>query len=462
MGKPLSPYTHGERPGEGSAFHDRSVARLRMTMRVKPSTKPSAGIAALGLSSEATARAQVAWAKDWPKTQRTYRACRVPFLKPAAIRSLCRRVKMQPDAAGAIARAAAGIASDPALERIAWHLHWMVFHSGVPQLIPAYSWPLMEERFGEPGRLLYAVAVLSGLPMLERANAGRGIPRRITRETLADVEVWMRDHLASHGSWGFTRQGWLMLHCAGRLLRLGRVQFEPTKFGQNLVVYRHCRSGQARALVGHGARIDADGQFVPPDQKRKPREWKATITRRDQTIRGYWITPRGYVEREAVELDAREWKVALKKGDPMLGVHIPAMGPMNFADCGESFAAALRCFPRWFPRLRFRGFCSASWLFDDQLGDCLPAESNIVRFQREFYLTPLEGTSDFQTWERVFGTKPENPDAAPRDTSLRRAILDHARKGGRWRSGGMFLLCEDLKWGKQVYRSRDAAPRSSI
>lgn len=424
-----------------------------MRKKSTPTFKPSAAIAALGLSIETATKAQAAWAADWSRSQRTYRAGRIPFLKPSTIRSLCQRVGMQQDAREAIDRAAAGIAADPALERIAWHCHWMTFHSGRPQQIPSYSWPSMDEHSGEPGRLLYAVVVLSGLPGLERANAKRGIPVLITRETLADVEVWMRDHLARHGVWGFTRQGWLMLHLAGRNLRLGRLQFEPTTFSQNIVVYRHRHTGRTIALVGHGARMDAQGQFVPADQQPGRGEWTATITRHNQVIRGFCITPRGQVQRQAMDLRSREWKIVLKKGDPMLGVHIPAMGPMDFTECGKSFAAALRCFPRWFERHHFRGFCSASWLFDDQLGDYLPSQSNIVRFQREFYLTPLEGTSDFQTWERVFGSKPDNLDTAPRDTTLRCVILDHVKRKGCWRCGGMFLLREDLKWGQQVYRS---------
>jgi hypothetical protein len=417
--------------------------------------KLRAAIAALGLPPDAAAKARAAWGKDWARSGRAYKPGRVAFLAPAAVRGLCRRVKMPADAAVALLQAARGVASSPALERIAWHCHWMLVRSGTPQLGAAYRWPILGEKFGEPGRLVYALVCLSALPRLEKINARRGVPPRITRDTMADVEVWMRDYLARHGRWGFDRQGWLMLHCHARNFRLGRLQFEPAVFKQSIAVYRHARTGEAVALAGHGSRFDHGGRFTSAKAPTAGGGWRATLTRRGQTIRGYPISPLGFALRQAVELDARQWKPALKKGDPVLYVHVPAMGPMDFDACGKSFAAAMRFFPRHFPKHKFKAFCSGSWLFDDQLGDHLPAESNIVRFQREFYLLPLEEASDFQTWERVFGSKPEDLARAPRDTALRRAILDHALKGGRWRAAGMVLLRGDLDWGKQVYRRNE-------
>jgi hypothetical protein len=81
----------------------------------------------------------------------------------------------------------------------------------------------------------------------------------------------------------------------------------------------------------------------------------------------------------------------------------------------------------------------------------LPPDSNIVRFQKEFYLFPIfsGGRSGF---ERIFGGDFRDLSKAPRDTTLRRAVLGHLEAGGYLRGGGALLFAEDLDWGAQVYR----------
>jgi hypothetical protein len=140
----------------------------------------------------------------------------------------------------------------------------------------------------------------------------------------------------------------------------------------------------------------------------------------------------------------------------MLEMHIPAGTPMGFEACGQSLHQALAFFSRYFPDRPYRGFCCTSWLLDSQLPDLLPASSNLVRFMQEFYCYPRLSNAT-QTFERVFGGEPQDLSTAPRDTTLRRAILDHALAGGRMRSGGVFMLADDLRWGEQVYL-RKAGP----
>jgi hypothetical protein len=55
----------------------------------------------------------------------------------------------------------------------------------------------------------------------------------------------------------------------------------------------------------------------------------------------------------------------------------------------------------------------------------------------------------------IFGSGDVDLKTAPRDTSLRRALLDHVAADGRLIGGGMFLLLEDFQYyGEQVYRNQ--------
>ena len=67
------------------------------------------------------------------------------------------------------------------------------------------------------------------------------------------------------------------------------------------------------------------------------------------------------------------------------------------------------------------------------------------------HLYPLPNAGDWGLFERVFGRRYDDISAAPRDTALRRAIIDHMLAGGHFHAGGCLLFPEDLDWGSEAY-----------
>ncbi|WP_208875729.1 acyltransferase domain-containing protein [Streptomyces armeniacus] len=137
-----------------------------------------------------------------------------------------------------------------------------------------------------------------------------------------------------------------------------------------------------------------------------------------------------------------------RDGEPVLNVHIPGDGPMKPALCDASFAAARDFAARHFPATPYTYATCHSWLLDGQLAASLPADANIVRFQRRFRLFGSRPVCDDDVLEFVFhvppGTAGPDLDQLPRDTALQRAILDRLRSGGHWRLGhGWTPLRED-------------------
>ncbi|GAA3511798.1 acyltransferase domain-containing protein [Actinocatenispora rupis] len=116
---------------------------------------------------------------------------------------------------------------------------------------------------------------------------------------------------------------------------------------------------------------------------------------------------------------------------PTLDAHIPESGPMTPAACDASFAAAPGFFLRHFGT-RYDVAACTSWLMDDQLTEYLPAESNIVRFQRRFRLAPGGYEGDRNIIEFVFRRIDPDLDDLPQDTSLQRAVVSHLRAGRHW------------------------------
>jgi hypothetical protein len=65
-----------------------------------------------------------------------------------------------------------------------------------------------------------------------------------------------------------------------------------------------------------------------------------------------------------------------------------------------------------------------------------------VRFLNDYHLFPLKSKEEW-TLDRVFGTPQIDPATAPRDTRLRRAMLDFMAAGHRMIAAGGFILRED-------------------
>jgi len=129
----------------------------------------------------------------------------------------------------------------------------------------------------------------------------------------------------------------------------------------------------------------------------------------------------------------------LRTGEIALNTHIPDDDRLYPAACDESFATAREFFPRHFPE-RPVIFTCHSWLMDDQLAEYLPADSNLVRFQRRFRLVPTpRHISDKTILELVFHRRhagTEIPESVltelPQQTTLQRAYVRHIRSGRHW------------------------------
>lgn len=125
--------------------------------------------------------------------------------------------------------------------------------------------------------------------------------------------------------------------------------------------------------------------------------------------------------------------VGFVRGAPAAGIHIPAIGPLTPQACDDSLALARAFFARHFPSDHCRIATCTSWLLDEQLADYLPADSNIIRFQRRFTLAPPTRPGDEDVIRFVFGYLPARVEDLPRRTVLERGIVDHLLDGGSWR-----------------------------
>jgi hypothetical protein len=96
---------------------------------------------------------------------------------------------------------------------------WIGFSEDVIQALSTHS-----------TRLKSAIELLGRLPEVRKLHAERKVSEEVTKGTLMDMEVWLRDHYQKCNTWGFTAAGWLEHHFSGRVYALGRLQFQTSDY----------------------------------------------------------------------------------------------------------------------------------------------------------------------------------------------------------------------------------------
>lgn len=326
-------------------------------------------------------------------------------------------------------------------ERIAASDDWLRrLNEAIPTLIDEYQadrtkdYPLPDPQGMPESDLFYAVALLARIDHPRRLHESLGVPQDVSRNTLADLLRWLGDFHQKHGRWGLTEVRWQAKFWRAKIFSLSRLQFELSEFHGLAGLYAGPDSAQPPLILAEdGVRVGPDGQPIASDEPDAAGQWRTVLREDGSTTIGHRVLPDGRIQPESDSWPTGSLRCLLQSGEPVLSVHIHAGGPMRYEDCAESYRQAMVFLARHVPDFDWRAMVCHSWLMDPQLSEKLKPTSNIVRFQADYHKLPNPDGEQEQIWERVFGGRPASLADAPRDSSLRRAILDHAQAGGTWR-----------------------------
>jgi hypothetical protein len=370
----------------------------------------------------------------------------IPFLSEHFFKESNKILKLPDEISEAFYKALTLMRGNTELRRMARESHRKQYCSGGLEEHEELIWPehsMLESLMGDQAGMFAAVVLISGLPKTIERYQSKGIPMDVLVETMSDVEVWIRDYRNKQGVWGFDNVDWLKHHLAGRLFRLGRLQFISDPLHYKIHVFRNTFSGEVIAFPSTGIHYRSDGQMDGTnDSYVSEGGWMSSFEVTEKEIIGTPLSSSGYAHHKTLRLPKTQWRPVLAEGDTVLHIHIAEGSKMTHELCRESYRKALEFYPKYFPEKPFSAFACGSWLLSPQFQQLLPDSSNIVRFQKDLYLFSIL-SQDHWTLSRVFGERQIDPATAPRDTMLRRAILDHMAQGHRMYSGAGFILRED-------------------
>lgn len=396
--------------------------------------------AALGLTDQ-----RAALAAGWSEHGAQLGEGTPAFLGADAIAAAARRAGLAAEASVVLVEGLAALRTLPALGTLAAHARSLVLARRSAPDGGGWSWPLPSVQLHPAAPLVYAWAVLGCVDDLFARNRARGIADAVTAAGLRDLGRWMEEYRRAKGHWGFDRMSWLWCQLAGSLHELGRLQYNLAHWEARVRVLRHRREGRLALLMEGRLDLRGDGQWQ--EVARTPRDPAGFTTAYSEGPEGWCghaVDADGNAARQPSSFAAADWEQVLGRGDPVLFLHIPAGGGLDPEACRDSLRQARDFFPRHYPRHAFKAVISISWMFDSQLARHLPAESNLVRFQRLFHLHPHPDLSGEQIRERVLGDAKADPARLVPGTSLQRAVVGHLLAGGYWKQQGAVILPDEI------------------
>lgn len=134
-----------------------------------------------------------------------------------------------------------------------------------------------------------------------------------------------------------------------------------------------------------------------------------------------------------------EYELVQTGEEKRIDMHIPSgsrlRNPILRASWEEARAVLGRCFPEY---ESVPMGISESWLLSPTLQVLLPEDSNILKFQRNFRLTPLGTGDSYMQW--VFKRTDLALSELPEDTLLQRRLKTRLLSGGVWEESGGVLI----------------------
>lgn len=136
-------------------------------------------------------------------------------------------------------------------------------------------------------------------------------------------------------------------------------------------------------------------------------------------------------------------QVPIKSGQPVLNIHIPEDGRLDYSACRESLEAARVFFATYFSQYAYKGFVCDSWLLDPRNALFMRENSNILQFSTLFDCVVQTKRNNHELLRRLWGihkASREELATLPENTDLQKRAKQYLLSGGKTGSGYGFII----------------------
>jgi hypothetical protein len=279
-------------------------------------------------------------------------------------------------------------------------------------------------------RMLPFIILLPEIQRLYEKLVKRQVPQDIIAATLRQFEACVILTEERTGKFGYLKRYFdhMQLYVDEMVLNIGRLRFQMVQELESDVLVLRNPLGET-AVLFDGANINSAGRlYQTPPEAENSSCFTATVKESETAFTGFPADENGNCAASCREYPKETWKIALRKGDPVLSVHIPNTGAFKKEACEDSFRRAREVFSACYPEFVWKAFYCHSWMLDPQLHAFLPEHSNILAFQH--YFTMFAGKTEGEdVFNFVFKLQFKEYQDMPEDTSLQRGLKKHYLNG---------------------------------
>lgn len=261
----------------------------------------------------------------------------------------------------------------------------------------------------------------------------RGLPQEMIKSVMCMPEGGVHSYKEKHDNRpGYENFRWYQRAIDGTLFNVGRLQIELFEDLPSGVWVFANKKGEQVALAYEMQLHKSGFQLGAVGFEEEEGSWPATVRETQEYWEGHPYAEDGCVETRLVRLYKGEWEKILCKGDPVIGLHIPATGKLKPELVDETMVQIKQFLAMYYPEYPYKAFVCHSWLMDSQLISLLGEESNIAKFNLRFRKLTRNCTG-VAVFIFIFKKDPGTfvPEELPENTRLERALKEHYMSGKR-------------------------------
>jgi hypothetical protein len=376
----------------------------------------------------------------WEKSQSCF-SDPIPFLNSQFIEATAKKY-FDDETAKRLLQAGDRLKHNAAARRLIWHFHCLVVQNYETHWKDAYLFPELPV-LGADARAFYLLLAISGVFHFGRVHEKLKIPPDLLEQSIAEIRTNVAMSMENRKLFGLAPHysGWWQGFFSGRLYRLGRLTFLQERFSFPHHIYES-KDHELLIFAKEGLKFNAQGLIQLPGEMAV---WQSKFIENEREVQGNLISAGGYASEKTTRHSLAGWQKISHDGEPIISVHISGGEPMNTHACFDSFEKAKSFFEKYFPKIRCPLFTCDTWLLDPQLQKVMDPDSNIIRFQKRFFLAPNPCDAEFVSIRTIFGPEAlkvgyEN---VPHTTRLQKAAAQLKNDGVILRHGLGFL-----PWGR--------------
>lgn len=294
------------------------------------------------------------------------------------------------------------------------------------------------------------IAALGMVPLVREMHERNNVDEKITRDTCRQIKDYSNTFVTGRGRVGIypNQFGWLRNYIIDSLLylRFSRFEFMTKSDYLPARVYCHKVTREKVVFVGEELNFDKSGFALEWGDATPETAFRSSFEIKDNIACGNTVDPEGRTSEETMSINLAEYDLVLGPDMPVLDMHIPAGGGMTPEIADKSFSDAKKFYMSLPDESRrpYGAICH-SWIFNPNLPEILPESSNLNKLLKKVHLLPRPCPATDGLWFIFLTDGAFDIKTARRDTSLQKSVLEYIESGKRWRTGGMFILMDDIQ-----------------